>query len=122
MYTKIINETMLVPQLISGPHPKEEFRLLWCSWPSIGVVEISWTGITTTPLLDGHRGLYEEIYIHWAPTIHNPCNKHLFWVICDVWANPINHMSKVVISTPNKIPFRNIPFKFLKYFLEAPMK
>ena len=64
----------------------------------------------------------KEIYVRWTPTIHNPCNENLFQVICNVWANPINNTVKVIVSTPNEIPFCNILSECLEDFLQATME
>ena len=44
-------------------------------------------------------------------------NEYLLRVIGNVWADPINHPAKVVVSTLNNVPFCDILFEFLKDFL-----
>ena len=58
-----------------------------------------------------------KIYVRWAPAIYNSRDKHLFWVIGDIWSDPINHPTKVVVGTPNDIPVCDILFELVEDLL-----
>ena len=64
----------------------------------------------------------EGVQLHWTPAIDNPCNEHLLGVIGNIGSNPINHAAKMIVSTPDNVPFCHIFLKRFEDFPQAAME